>query len=149
MDKIFKALADETRRMVLDKLLEKPGLNLNELIEGTEMRRQSASKHIKILQEAGLVTAEWRGREKLHFLKRARSLGFAIDDCRKLLSLYEDDHRSSADVRELAMQRIGDIERKIDELEGLKRTLSRLAQACHGDQRPDCPILDDLAGRSI
>lgn len=68
MDKVFKALADETRRLMLDRLLDQPGLSLNGLIADTNMRRQSASKHLKVLEEAGLVSAEWRGREKLHFL---------------------------------------------------------------------------------
>ncbi len=68
MDKVFKALADETRRLMLDRLLENPGLTLTDLIAGTNMRRQSASKHLKILEGAGLVVVEWRGREKLHFL---------------------------------------------------------------------------------
>ncbi len=68
MDLIFKALADATRREMLDRLLEQPGLTLGELIAGTEMRRQSASKHVQILEAAGLVTTEWQGREKKHFL---------------------------------------------------------------------------------
>lgn len=68
MDQVFKALADDTRRRMLDRLLEKPGLTLSELVAGTEMRRQSASKHLKILEEAGLVHAERQGREKKHFL---------------------------------------------------------------------------------
>lgn len=68
MDKVFKALADETRRQMLDRLLEEPGLTLGELVEGTDMRRQSASKHLKILEEARLVLPEWEGREKKHYL---------------------------------------------------------------------------------
>lgn len=68
MDKIFKALADSTRRVMLDKLLAEPGLTLSELVAGTDMRRQSASKHLRILEEAGLLHTEWRGREKVHFL---------------------------------------------------------------------------------
>lgn len=68
MDLIFKALADATRREMLDKLLEQPGLTLGELIVGTDMRRQSASKHVQILEAAGLVVTEWQGREKKHFL---------------------------------------------------------------------------------
>lgn len=68
MDKVFKALADETRRLMLDRLLDKPGLSLGDLIAGTAMRRQSASKHLKVLEEAGLIVAEWKGREKLHYL---------------------------------------------------------------------------------
>lgn len=83
---------------------------------------------------------------KLGFLARARSLGFSIDDCRALLSLYEDRERASADVKRLAEERLGEIDRKIAELEGLKTVLSDLVHRCHGDDRPDCPILSDLAG---
>ena len=68
MDLVFKALADTTRREMLDKLLSAPGLTLNELIAGTDMRRQSASKHVAVLEAAGLVAIEWQGREKRHFL---------------------------------------------------------------------------------
>ncbi len=83
---------------------------------------------------------------KLRFLQRARSLGFSIDDCRSLLSLYEDTSRASADVKAIAQARLADIRRKIDELESLHATLFDLVNACHGDHRPHCPILEDLAG---
>ena len=86
---------------------------------------------------------------KLTFLQRARSLGFSIEDCRQLLSLYEDKHRVSADVKALAVARISDIDRKLAELQSLRATLSSLAEACKGDNRPDCPILDDLAGEPL
>ncbi len=68
MELVFKALADPTRRNMLDKLLGSAGLTLGELIEGTDMRRQSASKHVQLLEEAGLIHIEWQGREKKHFL---------------------------------------------------------------------------------
>ena len=68
MDKVFKALADETRRLMLDRLLTEPGLTLGNLVAGTSMRRQSASKHLCILIEAGLIVTKWQGREKQHFL---------------------------------------------------------------------------------
>ena len=83
---------------------------------------------------------------KLTFLARARSLGFSIKDCRTLLSLYEDRSRVSADVKTLAEAHLQRIDRKIGELEGLRDTLASLVARCHGDERPDCPILDDLAG---
>lgn len=85
---------------------------------------------------------------RLRFLQRARSLGFTIEECRLLLSLYEDEHRESADVKELAERKITEIDRKIRELKSLKSTLSLLARECHGDNKPDCPIIDDLAGHS-
>ncbi len=83
---------------------------------------------------------------KLRFLQRARGLGFSIEDCRALLSLYEDRNRASADVKRLALARIDDIDRKVEELKGLRATLDSLARACQGNERPDCPILEDLAG---
>lgn len=83
---------------------------------------------------------------KLAFLKRARGLGFTIEECRALMSLYEDRNRASADVKFLAHTHLHRIEAKIAELQGLRDVLSHLVEACHGDARPDCPILDDLSG---
>ncbi len=82
---------------------------------------------------------------QLRFLQRARSLGFTIAECRTLLSLYEDKSRASADVKAIAAGKISEVERKIAELQSLKETLSVLVEHCHGDNRPDCPIIDDLA----
>ena len=81
---------------------------------------------------------------KLRFVQRARSLGFTIAECRELLDLYEDRKRASADVRAIAMRRIVELDRKTSELLGLRSALSELVEKCHGDVRPDCPILDDL-----
>jgi len=83
---------------------------------------------------------------KLVFLARARSLGFTIEDCRALLALYEDRRRTSADVKRVAEAHLARIDRKLTELESMRRTLGRLVERCHGDDRPDCPIIDDLAG---
>ena len=82
---------------------------------------------------------------RLIFLQRARSLGFTIEECRLLLSLYDDKNRSSADVKHLALQKIDEIDRKISNLQALKATLDHLTRNCHGDDRPDCPILRDFA----
>jgi Cu(I)-responsive transcriptional regulator len=83
---------------------------------------------------------------KLAFLGRARSLGFTIEECRALLALYEDPGRASADVKQVAREHLAQIDRKIAELGSMRTTLSRLVDHCHGDDRPDCPILDELAG---
>lgn len=83
---------------------------------------------------------------KLVFLGHARSLGFSIEDCRTLLSLYEDRERASADVKAVAVEHLGRVERKISELQALRATLNHLVRSCHGDARPDCPILDGIAG---
>jgi len=81
----------------------------------------------------------------LRFVQRARSLGFSVRQCRELLDLYLDHGRTSADVKRIALERIAEIERKIRELETMKAELAHLAEKCHGDERPDCPILEDLA----
>ena len=84
---------------------------------------------------------------RLRFLQRSRSLGFSVEECRTLLSLYQDDARASADVKAVALDKITEIDRKLAELKSLRGTLARLAEHYHGDQRPDCPIIDDLAGK--
>ena len=116
-------------------------------------------KTIRYYEDIGLV-APRRGHNgyrrftdpdlhKLAFLHRARGLGFSIEDCRALLSLYEDKGRASASVKKLALDHIADIDRKLEELHSLRDTLGRLADSCHGDDRPDCPILDDLARGTV
>ena len=65
---MFAALADRTRRQMLDRLFAAPGMTLNELVANLQMRRQSASRHLKVLEAAGLVVVQWQGREKRHFL---------------------------------------------------------------------------------
>jgi MerR family copper efflux transcriptional regulator len=83
----------------------------------------------------------------LQFIHRARALGFSLEQIRALLALWQDKARASADVRLLARSHIAELEKKIAEMEAMKRTLAALAASCHGDARADCPILDDLASR--
>ncbi|NNG05651.1 MAG: Cu(I)-responsive transcriptional regulator [Inquilinus sp.] len=97
-------------------------------------------------QENGYRAYGDRDVRVLRFLKRARGLGFGVADCRELLSLYEDRDRASADVKAVARRQVADIDRKIAELQGMRDSLTDLIDRCHGDDRPDCPILDDLAG---
>ena len=82
---------------------------------------------------------------KLAFLGRARALGFSIEDCRTLLSLYEDEPRESAKVKAVAKEHLTEIDNKIAQLKSMRETLSHLIEACQGDHRPDCPILKDLS----
>ncbi len=86
-----------------------------------------------------------RDLHRLRCLQRARSLGFSVEDCRQLLSLYADHDRASSNVKAVATQHLRRTEEKIAELEGLRKTLKHLVKACRGDYRPDCPILDDLS----
>ncbi len=125
-----------------------------------DVARQSGlpSKTIRYYEEIGLITPD-RGSNgyrdfsqndlhKLNFLARARALGFSIEDCRSLLALYEDQSRASADVKEIAKGHLDLIDQKIAELQGMKATLGHLVACCAGDDRPDCPILDDLGALS-
>ena len=82
----------------------------------------------------------------LRFIQRARSLGFPLETIRTLLALWRNRRRSSAQVKELLLRHVADLERKIAEMQAMARTLKHLAHNCHGDERPECPILDDLAG---
>lgn len=86
---------------------------------------------------------------KLAFLGRARALGFTIEDCRALLGLYEDETRESVRVKAIATEHLATIDEKIDQLQAMRETLSHLVAACHGDDRPDCPILRDLSGDAV
>ena len=81
----------------------------------------------------------------LRFVKRARTLGFSVEETRTLLALWRDKSRASADVKRYAQKHIADLEARIAELQSMAETLRHLARHCHGDQRPDCPILADLA----
>jgi Cu(I)-responsive transcriptional regulator len=113
-------------------------------------------KTIHYYEEIGLVVPARRPNgyrdygehevHKLRFLHRARGLGFSIEECRALLALYADRGRASADVKKIAERHLARIEAKIAELQSLHRTLGHLVHCCEGDSRPDCPILDDLAG---
>jgi Cu(I)-responsive transcriptional regulator len=85
---------------------------------------------------------------RLRFLQRSRGLGFSVEECRQLLSLYNDRERESADVKAMAQTKLAEIDRKLEELAGLRDMLRHLVDHCHGDHRPDCPIIDGLAGRT-
>jgi len=82
----------------------------------------------------------------LRFIKRSRDLGFSIPEIAELLKLWQDRRRSSANVKKLAAQHVDELERKIKELQAMRKTLTQLVHCCHGDDRPDCPILEDLEG---
>ena len=82
----------------------------------------------------------------LRFIRRARDLGFSIKEIAQLVGLWRNRRRASADVRRVAQQHISELDQKIAELQAMRRALTELVEHCHGDRRPECPILDDLAG---
>lgn len=126
-------------------------MNINEVAQKAGL----PAKTIRYYEEIGLIRParapngyrRFRDSDlqKLAFIARARGLGFTIEDCRALLALYEDQGRTSADVKALAEAHLTRIETKIAELQAMRRTLSGLVAACAGDGRPDCPILIGLS----
>ena len=81
----------------------------------------------------------------LRFIRRSRALGFSMVEIAELLKLWQNRRRASADVKRIALAHVADLDRRLEEMAAMKRTLERLAACCHGDARPDCPILDELA----
>ena len=117
------------------------------------------AKTIRYYEQIGLLHPPPRGENlyrsytdadvaMLHFVGRARRLGFSVQDLKQLVALYRDRGRASADVKAIALHHIDRIDRKLAELQTVRAALTDLAARCHGDARPDCPILDDLAGET-
>lgn len=114
-----------------------------------------SAKMIRHYESIGLIAAPLRTENRyrhydetdlheLGFIRRARDLGFSFDEIRQLLSLWRDRSRSSAEVKAIALRHIEELDQKAAALAGMSRTLKHLAASCHGDGRPDCPILDAL-----
>jgi len=95
--------------------------------------------------EAGYRQYGEREVHTLRFIKHARQLGFGMTEVAELLKLWQNRGRSSADVKRIALAHVADLDRRMREMAEMKRTLERLANGCHGDERPVCPILDELA----
>jgi len=118
-----------------------------------------SAKMIRYYEQIGLIRPMGRtgnnyrvyGEDEVHvlrFIRRARNLGFSLEETQRLLKLWQDKDRTSAAVKEVAETHIGDLERRIAEMQGMVKTLKHLAHCCGGDHRPNCPILDDLAGEA-
>jgi len=114
-----------------------------------------SAKMIRHYESIGLITAPARTENRyrhysqrdiheLGFIRRARDLGFPIEDIRHLLALWRDKSRSSAEVKAIAQKHVKVLEEKAAALQAMSRTLTHLTRNCHGDNRPDCPILDAL-----
>ncbi len=127
-------------------------MNIGTLAERTGL----SAKTIRYYEKVGLIDAPPRTEggyrsyanediDLLRFVARARGLGFSIKECQALLTLYSDRSRASSDVKALALSHIEAVDRKIEELQSIRNTLSALATKCHGDDRPECPIIEELS----
>ncbi len=127
-------------------------MNIGEAAEAAGV----TAKMIRYYESIGLIGAaqrtdsgyrQYTGREvhTLRFIKRSRDLGFSIERIKTLLALWEDKTRKSADVKKLARQYIAELEQDIEKLQSIRDQLQLMAECCHGDSRPDCPIIDTLA----
>ena len=100
-------------------------------------------------QGSGYREYDKRGVHTLRFIARSRDLGFRIEDISKLLALWRDRGRASSEVKTLALARVEQLKRKERELREMRQTLEELARSCHGDARPDCPIIETLATAAV
>ena len=125
----------------------------------SEAARRSglSAKTIRYYEEIELVSPAARGEngyrqydakaiDELHFLARAREVGFDLRECRELLQLLRDSQRRSRHARELVLEKSQQLQIRIDQLVAMQSVLEDMASRCHGDEGPDCAILEDLAG---
>jgi Cu(I)-responsive transcriptional regulator len=118
---------------------------------GVSVKMTRHYESIGVLKKVARTFANYRvytGNDvhTLRFIKRARTLGFPVEDIRELLSLWQNKSRPSASVKKIARGHMDGLRRRVAELQSMLDTLDHLVRHCHGDHRPDCPILEDLAG---
>lgn len=129
-------------------------MNIGELAKASGI----SAKMIRYYESIGLIPAAERSEagyriyqqqdiHTLKFIRRARHLGFGMEDIQKLLGLWQDQQRPSAEVKALALKHLQELESRIAEMQSMAQTLKTLAKSCKGNQRPDCPILDELASQ--
>lgn len=128
-------------------------LNIGEAAEasGVSAKMIRHYEETGLLPRAGRTVAGYRiyrpaDVHALRFVRRARDLGFSLAEIKALLGLWSNQRRASADVRRLARKHIDDLDERIARMQSMRQALERLVAHCHGDDRPDCPILDDLSG---
>ena len=123
------------------------------------LRAGVPAKTIRFYEEAGIIKPAVRGSNRyrgysesdvqtLSFVRRARALGFSLKDVASLLELYSNDRRASRDVKRLALKHVAELDRKLKEMTAIRNTIAELARRCNGNDRPECPILDELKTRT-
>ena len=131
-------------------------MKMHDLKIGEVANRSGVSpKTIRFYEEAGIIKRAARGEnhyrsygeadiQTLRFIQRARALGFPLKDISKLLELYRNGKRASRTVKKLALEHVAELDRKIAEMTAIRNTIAALSDRCEGNDRPECPILDEL-----
>ena len=124
-------------------------------IKDLSKKLKITSRAIRHYEEIGIITSkrmennyryfDESNLDKLKFLVRARKLGFSLEECKELIKLFENDNRKSENVRNIAKNKLENIDKQIQELKDLKKSLEWLVLKCPGDEKPDCPIINELA----
>src|SRR5713226_8754010 len=147
-----------SRRLPRQRKLEDRKIDAMTIGQAAE-RSGVSPKTIRYYESVGLVSPAARAEnnyrgygdkevDTLRFINRARGLGFSLKEIEALLGLYRDRRRPSREVKRLALRHIDDLDRKIAELRTIKKAIVQLVEKCRGDDRPDCPILEDLSSRT-
>lgn len=126
-------------------------MNIGEVADLSQVNSKSIRRYeeLGIIPKAGRSLAGYRQYSMndvhvLRFVKRARELGFSMKDIKQLVSLWRNKSRPSSQVKSIAKKHVDELEKKLAEIQGMLNTLNQLVKHCHGDHRPDCPILDEL-----
>ena len=124
-------------------------------IKDLSKKLKITTRAIRHYEEIGIITSkrmennyryfDENNLDKLKFLVRARKLGFSLEECKELIKLFENDNRKSENVRNIAQNKLENIDKQIQELKDLKKSLEWLVLKCPGDGKPDCPIINELA----
>lgn len=126
-------------------------MNIGEVADLSQVNSKSIRRYeeLGIIPKAGRSMSGYRMYSMndvhiLRFVKRARELGFSMKDIKQLVSLWRNKNRPSSQVKSIAKKHVDELEKKLAEIQGMLTTLNQLVKHCHGDDRPDCPILNDL-----
>ena len=125
------------------------------LIQQVAKKLNTTTRTIRHYEDLGIIKSDRlannyrvydeKNYDKLKFLVRARNLGFSLNECKELIKLFENSTRKSSRVREIAKKKLNDLKLQIKELDNLKVSLEWLVNKCPGNEKPDCPIIDELA----
>lgn len=150
---MFRAMVTSNRSETPPGILLEPSCPIGQAarLSGVSAKMIRYYESIGLVRPASRSAANYRSYDRmaihtLRFIARSRALGFSIDEIARLLALWQDPARNSADAKELALRHVAELEQRIAALQGMKAAVATLAAQCRGDGRSECPILDELSG---